>query len=71
MFEPRHNIVSNVRADIRNYVVSWLKHSRESKSPVLGPISRFYYRKLDLHGQYVTIITMFSNRLQSLMNASS
>ena len=27
MFEPRHIILSNVRADIRNYVVSWLKHS--------------------------------------------
>ena len=30
MFEPRHNILSNVRADVRHYVVSWLKHSRES-----------------------------------------
>ena len=27
MFEPFHNILSNVRADIRKYVVSWLKHS--------------------------------------------
>ena len=25
MFELRHNILSNVRADIRKYVVSWLK----------------------------------------------
>ena len=38
MFEPRHNILSNVRADIRTYVVSWLKHSRESNRPVPGPI---------------------------------
>ena len=30
MFEPRHNILSNVRADNRKYVVTWLKHSRES-----------------------------------------
>ena len=37
MFEPRHNILSNVPADIRQYVVSWLKHSRESNRPVLGP----------------------------------
>ena len=28
MLEPRHNILSNVLADIRKYVVSWLKHSR-------------------------------------------
>ena len=26
MFEPRHNILSNVRAAIRKYVVTWLKH---------------------------------------------
>ena len=38
MFEPRHNILSNVRGDIRKYVVSWLKHSHESNRPVPGPI---------------------------------
>ena len=27
MFEPRHNIISNDRADIREYIVSCLKHS--------------------------------------------
>ena len=27
MLEPRHNILSNVRADIRENVASWLKHS--------------------------------------------
>ena len=37
MFEPRHNILSNVRADIRKYVASWLEHPRESNRPVLGP----------------------------------
>ena len=37
MFEPCHNILSNVRANIRNYVVSSLKHSRESNRPVAGP----------------------------------
>ena len=37
MFEPRHNILSDVRADIRKYVVSWLKHSRESNRSVPGP----------------------------------
>ena len=37
MFEPRHNILSNVRTDIRKYVVSWLKHSRESNRPLPGP----------------------------------
>ena len=30
MFELRHNILSNVRTNVRKYVVSWLKHSRES-----------------------------------------
>ena len=38
MFQPRHSILSNVRAGIRKYVVSWLKHSRESDRPVPGPI---------------------------------
>ena len=37
MFEPRHNILSNVRADIRMYVVSWLEHLRKSITPVPGP----------------------------------
>ena len=40
MFEPRHNMLSNVLADIRKYVVSWLKHLRKSNRPVLGPISK-------------------------------
>ena len=39
VFEPRHNILSNVRADIRKLVVSWLKHSRESDRAVPGPIT--------------------------------
>ena len=30
MFEPRHNILSNVRTNVGKYVVMWLKHSRES-----------------------------------------
>ena len=38
MSKPRHNILSNVRADIRKYVVAWLKHSRECNRPVAGPI---------------------------------
>ena len=38
MFEPRHNILSNVRADIGKYVVLWLKHSRESNRAVPGPL---------------------------------
>ena len=38
MFEPRHNILSNARADIGKYVVSWLKHSRETDTPAPGPI---------------------------------
>ena len=37
MFEPHHNLLSNVRVDIRKYVVSWLKHSRGSIRPVPGP----------------------------------
>ena len=37
MFEPRHNILSNVRTNVRKYVVTWLKHSRESNRPVPGP----------------------------------
>ena len=35
-FEPSHDILSNVRADIRKYVVSWLKPLRESNRPVAG-----------------------------------
>ena len=27
MFEPRHNILSNVRANVRKYVVTRLEHS--------------------------------------------
>ena len=38
MFEPRHNILSNVRTDIGKNVVSWLEHSRESNRPVPGPL---------------------------------
>ena len=30
MFEPRHNILSNIRTNVRKYVVTWLEHSRES-----------------------------------------
>ena len=30
MFEPRHNILSNVRTNVQMYVVSWLEHSCES-----------------------------------------
>ena len=37
MFEPRHNILLNVRVGIRNNVVSWLKHSRESNRSIPGP----------------------------------
>ena len=37
--EPRHNILSNVHADIRKYVLWWLEHSRESNGPVPGPIA--------------------------------
>ena len=40
MFEPRHNILSNVRADIRKYVVSWLKLLRASNGPVPGPMGQ-------------------------------
>ena len=38
MFEPRHNIFSNVRTTVRKYVVSWFEHSRESNRPVPGPL---------------------------------
>ena len=37
MFEPRHNIISNVRTNVRKYVVTWLERSRESNRPVFGP----------------------------------
>ena len=37
LFEQRHNILSNVRADIRKYVVSWLKHWRERNRPLPAP----------------------------------
>ena len=36
MFEPRQNILADVRVDIRKYVVSWLKHSCEINRPVHG-----------------------------------
>ena len=41
MFEPRHvprNVRATFRADIRKYVVTWLKHSRESNRPIPGPL---------------------------------
>ena len=38
MFEPRHNILSNVRTNVRRYVVTWLEHSRECNRPVHGPL---------------------------------
>ena len=38
MFEPRHIILSNVRADIRKNVVSWLKHSLDCNRPVPGAV---------------------------------
>ena len=34
MFEPRHNIISNVR----KYIATWLEHSRESNRPLLRPL---------------------------------
>ena len=27
-FAPRHNILSNVRTNVRKYIVTWLEHSR-------------------------------------------
>ena len=38
MFEPRHNKLSDVRTNVRTYVVTWFEHSRESDRPVPGPI---------------------------------
>ena len=38
MFEPRHNIHSNVRKNVGKYVVTWLEYSRESNRPVPGPL---------------------------------
>ena len=38
MFEPRHNILSNVRTNVRKYDVTWLEHSRECNRPVVGPL---------------------------------
>ena len=55
MFEPRHNILSNVRADIRKYIVSWLKHSRERNRLLPGPIRRSEYG--NALGKVVTWIT--------------
>ena len=36
MFEPRHNILPDVRTNVGKYVMSWLEHSRESNRPVPG-----------------------------------
>ena len=38
MFEPRHNILSNVRTNVQKYVVTSLEYSRENKRPVPGPL---------------------------------
>ena len=38
MFEPRHNILSNNRPNVRKYVVTWLEHSRECNRAVPGPL---------------------------------
>ena len=32
MFEPRHNIFSNIRTNVRECVVTWLEHSRKNNS---------------------------------------
>ena len=39
MFEPRHNILLNVRANVRKYVVTWLEHSPESNRSAPGSLS--------------------------------
>ena len=46
MFEPRHNILSNVRANVRKYVATWFEHSPESNRPVPGPILADYTRSV-------------------------
>ena len=38
MFEPRHNILSNVRTNVRKYVMTWLERLRESNRPLPGPL---------------------------------
>ena len=38
MFEPRYNILLNVRTNVRKYVVTWIEHSRESNRPALEPL---------------------------------
>ena len=37
-FKPRHNLLSNVRTNVRKYAVTWLEHSRESNMPEPGPL---------------------------------
>ena len=37
-FEPRNNILWNVRTNVGKYVVTWLEHSRESNRPLPGSL---------------------------------
>ena len=46
MFELRHNILSNVRADIGKYVVTWLKRSLESDRTLPGHNEDFIHQAL-------------------------
>ena len=43
----QHTVLRNVRAHIRKYVVSWLKHSRESNRPLLGPKGFVLYQQTE------------------------
>ena len=38
MFEQRHNILSNIRTNVRKYVVTWLEHYSREVMTVPGPI---------------------------------
>ena len=41
MYEPRHNILSNVRADIRQYIVTWLERGPDQNWLVYKKITTF------------------------------
>ena len=73
MFEPRHNILSNVRTNFRKYAVSWLEHLRESDRPgsLVAELSTARLSLLDWRGIVRLDKEDNPNGLRALVDAAS
>ena len=56
-----HNVLSNVRTNVRKYVVTWLKHSRECNRPVPGPTDNWHGSSM-VKGSFNVKLSLTSNR---------